>query len=204
MSRIRAVSFGWTDVKPFAPIELARATLRELQANDAASLVPLLRDPAVRRFLPQAPHTADAFRRHVAWMRQERRRGRYLSVAVVVNNRAVGFFHVWPLDPAAQTVEWGFAFGRRYWGQGLFQETAAAFVSFAIRQLRVERLEARTAVSNLRATAALLRLGAHPEGVLRHSATVDDRRSDALMWAILASERVAAPRPGSRDTRVVT
>jgi RimJ/RimL family protein N-acetyltransferase len=192
MRRDPAVRAAWRDRGAFLPIQLERTTLRELRASDASSLVPLLDDPEVRRFLPGAPMTPGDFARYAAWVERQRRGGRHVCVAVTVGDRAIGIIQAWPLEPTAQTVEWGFALGREYWGLGLFQESARAFVSFAAKHLGVERIEARTAMSNSRGIRALERLGARREGRLRRCFKLDGTRVDCLMWSILAAEWPAA------------
>jgi RimJ/RimL family protein N-acetyltransferase len=192
MRRDPAVRAAWRERGEFLPIRLERTTLRELRASDASSLVPLLDDPEVRRFLPGAPMTPGDFAHYAAWVERQRRGGRHVCVAITVGDRAIGIIQAWPLEPSAQTVEWGFALGREYWGLGLFQESARAFVSFAAQHLGVERIEARTAMSNIRGIRALQRLGAGPEGRLRRCFKLDGARVDCLLWSILAAEWPAA------------
>ena len=171
-----------------------RATLRELQMSDAASLVPLLRAPEVRRFLLHEPGDLDAFESFIEWTHRERRSGRHLCYGIVPkgSNGAVGLIQVWPIEPTGRTVEWGFALGRPFWGHGLFHESASALVDFVTGTLGVSRLEARAAVSNIRGNAALRRLGAVREGVLRQCFSVDDAPADYVMWSILAADWSAA------------
>lgn len=187
MRRSVAVKTAWRDRLSCLPVSTERTVLRELNASDAESLVPLMCDSEVRRYLPGAPSTDEDFRRYAKWVEKQRRGGRHFCVAVTIEDRAIGIIQAWPLEPGAQTVEWGFALGRPYWGQGLFQEAARAFIEVALSHLKVQRLEARTATSNARAIAALRRLGAQSEGVLRQCFTLDDTRADCLMWSLLAS-----------------
>ena len=53
---------------------------------------------------------------------------------------------------------------------------------------RVRRLEARSAVENLRGNGALRKLGAVQEGVLRGAFRKGDRVMDAALWTILADD----------------
>lgn len=188
MHRSRAVLSRWRNRGAFLPVRLERTTLRELKASDASSLVPLMLDPEVRRFLPNAPQTAEDVERYAWWAERHRRSARHVRLAITVREQAIGVIQAWPVEPMAQTIEWGFVLGRPYWGEGLFAESARAFISFAVGQLGVARIEARTAMPNDRASAALQRLGASCEGVLRQCFTLADTRVDCLMWSILASE----------------
>jgi RimJ/RimL family protein N-acetyltransferase len=174
-------------------LRLERTALRPLRRDDAGSLVPLLRDADIQRFLPGAPDNDAAFQRFTTWSAQQRRRGGHLCLAITMDDRAIGLIQTWPLEPRGHSAEWGFALGRPYWGRGLFHEAARAFVSMAVSELGVERLEARSSVGNTRGMAALVRLGARPEGVLRRSVAVGPIRTDGVLWSILASEWTAAP-----------
>jgi ribosomal-protein-alanine N-acetyltransferase len=187
--------------------------LREPAAADARSLARHLGSVDVQRYLPPGPSTEAEFRRFIRWAVRERKAGRYLTFALVVppgsrfadrgaaEGSAVGLFQVWPLDPAFETVEFGFALGRAFWGTGLFQEAARLLVGFAVERLGVGRLEARAAADNARGNAALRRLGAVPEGVLRRCFTCRAGRLDHVMWSILAEEW-AARRPATGPPRL--
>jgi RimJ/RimL family protein N-acetyltransferase len=174
-------------------VRVERTTLRPLRRADAGALVPLLQDSEIQRFLPGAPDSDAAFRRFTAWSDRQRLRGGHLCLAIALDDRAIGLIQTWPLEPRGYTAEWGFALGRPYWGRGLFHEAARAFISLAISELGVERFEARSAVGNTRGMAALVRLGARPEGVLRRSVAVGPTRSDGVLWSILASEWPSTP-----------
>src|SRR3712207_2644581 len=84
-----------------------RATLRELQMSDAASLVPLLRAPEVRRFLLHEPGDLEAFESFIEWTQRERRSGRHLCYGIVPKGStgAVGLIQIWPIEPTGTTVE---------------------------------------------------------------------------------------------------
>lgn len=185
---LTARAAAWRDCGAFLPIDLERVSLRELRAFDAQSLKPLLQDPVVQRFLPGVPRTPAEVARFAAWAERQRCGGGYVCVAVTIASRPIGLIQAWPLDPSAATIEWGFALARQYWGRGLFQESGRAFVSFAIAHLGAERFEARAAVTNDRGSAALRRLGARREGVLRQCLPLNGSRVDCSMWSILAAE----------------
>ncbi|HXH05620.1 MAG TPA: GNAT family protein [Vicinamibacterales bacterium] len=189
----------------------ADVVLREPVASDARSLARHLGAADVQRYLPPGPSTEAEFRRFIRWAVRERKGGRHLTFALVVPagsrfadrsappGRAVGLFQLWPLDPAFETVELGFALGRAFWGTGLFQEAARLLVDFAVERLGVGRLEARAAADNARGNAALRRLGAVPEGVLRRCFTCRAGRLDHVLWSILAEEWPA--RRAAADSR---
>ena len=72
------------------------------------------------------------------------------------------------------------------WGAGLFLDAARLLLEFAFDGLGVHRLEARAALANGRSQAAMRKLGAVQEGVLRQSlTTADGQRLDQVLWSLL-------------------
>ena len=193
-ARARVPRHPWAGDDTFlqAPIDSVTA-LRELRAADGEALALLLQDPHIRRFMPGAPKTAHAVRRFARWSEQQRQRRRHLCLAVTHRDRPIGILQAWPLEPEAHTIEWGFALGQPYRGRGIFQRAARTFITLAVSDFGVERLEARTAVHNASGISALLRLGARPEGLLRECFRIDGARIDCLLWCILARDWQAGP-----------
>ena len=71
----------------------------------------------------------------------------------------------------------------------MFQESAELVLDFAFRALGVQRLEARAAVLNGRGNAALVKVGAVREGVLRKSLQKNGEYLDQALYSILATDR---------------
>ena len=173
-------------------LRAGKATLRELEVSDAASLFESLTREEVTRFISPPPATIDGFERFIEWTRHEQSQGRYLCYGIVPEGeqRVVGIIQVRQLEGSFATAEWGFALGSDYWGTGLFHESALAVIGFAFEQVGVHRLEARAAVANVRGNAALRKLGATPEGVLRRSFVRYGEYLDQVMWGLVATDWV--------------
>lgn len=167
-----------------------RVVLRDLQLSDAPALVRALNGADVRRFIAAPPENVEAFENFILWAQCERSRGRYACFAVVPKgmDTAIGVFQIRQIDAAFASAEWGFAIGSDYWGAGYFSDAARQVIDFAFNTIGVRRLEARSAVANLRANGALRKLGAVKEGVLRRAFRKDGVAIDAALWSILADE----------------
>jgi RimJ/RimL family protein N-acetyltransferase len=165
-------------------------TLSELQISDAASLLALLTDEEVTRFISPPPTTIEGFERFITWAQRERAAGRYICFGVVPDgyNTAVGLFQVRQLDPSFGTAEWGFAIGSAFWGTGLFAAGADLVIDFSFEVIGVHRLEARAAVQNSRGNAALRKIGAMQEGILRKSFLKGGQHLDQALWAIIKDD----------------
>jgi RimJ/RimL family protein N-acetyltransferase len=177
---------SWRDAAPVLTGE--HCALRELQVADAPLLVPVLTDPEVMRFMSPPPATVERFAWFIDWSRREREAGRYLAFALVPHAQAapVGVLQLRQLEPEFRTAEWGVAMAPKYWGAGLFLDAARLLLDFAFTELGVHRLEARAALANSRSQAAMRKLGAVQEGVLRRSlTTADGQRLDQVLWSLL-------------------
>jgi RimJ/RimL family protein N-acetyltransferase len=186
---------GWRDGLPTLAGSLV--TLRDLRAGDASSLFMTLATHEVTRFISPPPTTIEGFEKFIAWTHRQRVAGQYASFAIVPrgSDTAVGLFQIRSLEPDFGTAEWGFVLATEFWGTGSFGDGARMAIEFAFETLGTRRLEARTSVANGRGNAALQRLGASREGILRKSFLRYGEQHDQVLWTILADEW--------RDTRQV-
>ena len=164
-----------------------RVTLREMRVSDALSLFAMLTTEEVARFISPPPTTVEGFERFIMWANRERAAGTYACFAIVPHgmDTAIGIFQVRQLEPGWGTAEWGFAIGSPFWGTGVFSDGARLVLDFAFETIGAHRLEARAAVQNARGNAALRKLGAVQEGVLRRSFLRNGQYLDQALWAIL-------------------
>lgn len=165
--------------------------LRELTIADADALVPQLTAPEVTRFMTPTPEAPNWFETFVTATAQARRAGRYAGFAIVPHGQsaAVGLTQVRQVAPDFSCAEWGIALGSAWWGKGLFEDVGHLILPFAFDTLGAHRLEARVATPNVRGNAAVAKLGAVAEGVLRRALrTAEGRELDQVLWAWLAED----------------
>ena len=165
-------------------------TLRELRLSDAPSLFVSLTTDEVARFISPPPTTLDGFERFIGWAHRQRAAGQYICFAVVARTSdiAVGLFQIRSLEPSFGNAEWGFAIAHEFWGTGAFVEGASLVLDFAFTILGRHRLEARAATVNGRGNAALRKIGAKREGVLRKSFLRHGEYLDQSLWTILGED----------------
>jgi ribosomal-protein-alanine N-acetyltransferase len=169
-------------------------SLRELRAGDAPALFAALSSEQVSKFISPPPSTVDGFGRFIGWAIRQRQAGQYVCFAVVPHgsDTAVGIFQVRSLEPGFGTAEWGFALAAEFWGTGIFVDGAKLLIDFAFAVIGTHRLEARAALKNGRGNAALRKLGAVQEGVLRRSFLKNGEYLDQALWTILQDEWIDA------------
>jgi RimJ/RimL family protein N-acetyltransferase len=176
---------------PLPLLEGARLALRELAPDDAQELVDVLAPAEVARYMSAPPNRPERVVAFAEWSRRERAAGRYAAFAVVPfgTERIAGVVQLRVLDSEGHGAEWGIALGPAFWGVGLFGEAGRLIADFAFDRVGVHRLEARVALGNARALAAMQKLGAVREGVLRQSlVTADGLHHDQVLWSLLADD----------------
>ena len=105
----------------------------------------------------------------------------------------VGLVQIRQLEPGFSTAEWGIALGSAWWGKGCFEDTGRLILRFAFETLGVHRLEARVAAQNARGNAAVSKLGAVAEGLLRRALrTADGQHHDQILWCVARSKNGVA------------
>src|SRR5262245_64532605 len=111
--------------------------LRELRADDAASLCTTLTVEDVTRFLSPPPKTVQGFEKFIEWEIAQRAAGKCVCFAVTLapTDVAVGLFQVRQLEPTFTTAEWGFAVAAPLWGTGVFEAGARLLLDFVFGTL---------------------------------------------------------------------
>jgi len=182
------VRSSWREQLPV--LRGAEVELRELRRSDAPSLFAMITSDGVARFISPPPTTVEGFEAFIAWTHRQRAAGAYACFAVTLKgyDTAIGLFQVRELEPGFATAEWGFAIGSAFWGTGVFKQSADLVLEFAFETLGVHRLEARAAIRNGRGTAALRKIGAVQEGLLRKSFLRNGEYLDQALYAIVSDD----------------
>src|SRR5918994_4624271 len=187
---------GWTDRVSHLHGDLT--TLREVAASDVYTLVTLLSNPAVSAYMAPPPPTLAKFAGFVEWSHQQRSKGHGVCFGIVPDGMtaAVGILQV-RLEPRASDAEWGFVLSTHFWSTGVFADAANVLVKFAFTTMHLERLEARIALRNRRAHAAVQKLGARFESTLESSSPEGIPRDPESVWTLRRHDW----RPRRRDPR---
>ena len=174
---------GWTDSVP--PLRGNFTTLREVAASDVYTLFTLFSDPAVTAYMAPPPPTLAKFAGFIEWSRQQRAQGHGVCFGIVPEGMtvAVGILQV-RLEPDLSNAEWGFVLSTHFWSSGVFADAAHVLIDFAFTTMGVERLEARVALRNERAHAAMRKIGARFEGTLPSSSPEGNRRAPESVWIL--------------------
>ncbi len=183
-----SIPFDWNFGLPTFRGE--KVTLREIRESDAGALLAMLTSEEVAEFVSPLPKTVEGFEGFIAEANHDRTRGNSFCFGVVPQGYedAMGLFQVRQLEPGFGSAEWGFAIGSPFWGSGIFLEAARTIIDFSFGVVGVHRLEARSIASNGRGNAALRKVGAMQEGILRRSFQRNGFSFDQILWSILKDD----------------
>lgn len=166
--------------------------LEPLTEAHVDELVSVGLDPALWRWGTTLIETRADMQRYVATALAERAAGRALPFATVdiASGHVVGSTRFAAIEPAHRRVEIGWT-----WIIPAFQRTATnteaklLMLEHAFRTWRCNRVELKTDALNERSRAAIVRLGATEEGILRsHMVVPGPRLRDTVYFSILADE----------------
>jgi ribosomal-protein-alanine N-acetyltransferase len=194
----------WTERLP--PLRGALTTLREIAVSDVHPLFTLFSDPAVIAYTAPPPPTLAKFAGFVEWSRQQREHGRGLCYGIVPDGMtaAAGILQVHAADSTLSNAEWGFVLSAHFWSTGVFSDAADLLLDFAFTTMNIECLQARIALRNRRAHAAVRRLGASAESTLETMSPMGLPRDPQLVWTLREGDwrkRTPDPRVSRADVR---
>jgi ribosomal-protein-serine acetyltransferase len=100
-------------------------------------------------------------------------------------DRVAGALGFKTVDWASMRVEMGYWLAERLQGKGLMTAAARAATDYAFSEWRMNRVEIRCSVDNVRSAAIPRRLGFEQEGMLRQAFRVGDVYQDLLLFGML-------------------
>ena len=175
------------------PLVGPRIQLRPMLASDGYELVQAAADGA----LWELPYTTVPSRETVdSYIRvalEGRANGTAIPFVIQIlepKRIVIGSTRFWNINWQHRNLEIGWTWLAKAW-QRTFVNTEAKFLmlSFAFERLNCVRVQFTTDEINKTSCAALLRLGAQQEGILRHDLIMPDgRKRDSVLFSILDEE----------------
>lgn len=176
------------------PPELRTARLRLVPPDPdrAAEAFEYGRNPAFAQAIESpAMETVEEARRFLSALRDDNQAKRRLYWALVLSEsgRMIGSMGFLFSHPAGSGVaDFGYGINPEFWGNGLFQESAATVLRFGIQQLGLRRIQVLTRARNGRAIRAVEKLGFVREGILRAYYALPSGPADCVVLGLLASD----------------
>jgi RimJ/RimL family protein N-acetyltransferase len=164
------------------------------QTHAADLLAALASDPSIWRWMsgPARPDTAERMAAYVAAAGEAQARGGLVPFAQVAQDvgGAVGVTNYLNISPQDRGLEIGGTWLGRLWHRtGINTEAKYLLLRHAFEELGAARVQLKTDARNQAAQAAIARLGAVREGVLRrHMRIHDGFIRDTVMYSITEDE----------------
>ncbi len=173
-------------------LEGQHVRLEPLSFEHLADLARVAFDEEIWRWTSERALSADELRAYVERAMAAARTGTALPFATVASpgGRAVGSTRFANFDASNRRVEIGWTWlGREWQRTAVNTEAKSLMLAHAFEKLGCVRVELRTDVKNERSRAAIRRIGAVEEGVLRkHAITSTGRVRDDVYYSILDDE----------------
>ena len=174
-------------------INTERLVLRRLTVEDAQAMYEnWASDPKVTKYLTWQPHTsADATRALLADWVMAYESPEFYQWAIVLREEGdmpVGSIAVVNHDNTVMKAEVGYCLGRKWQRRGIMTEALGAVIAHLMKNVGMQRIEARHDVRNKRSGEVMKRCGMVCEGVQRKSCWNLQGICDAAVYAIIAPE----------------
>lgn len=102
--------------------------------------------------------------------------------------RLAGLVSFVKIDWANRTAMIGYWLGEEFQGKGLMTFACQEMIDYAFEDMKLNRLEIKVAIGNVRSLAVARRLGFKPEGVERQAGWLYDHFVDIAVYSLLRCE----------------
>lgn len=157
-------------------LETGRLILRRYRESDLQDLFEYLSDPEVVRFEPYKPKTLEETREDLAWRIST---DEMAAVELKSGGKLIGNVYLGWRD--FNSLEIGYVFNRRYWGQGFASESCRALIGLAFGR-GVHRVFAECDPQNEPSWRLLEALGFAREGHLKQNIYFWKDEGGRPMW----------------------
>lgn len=169
-----------------------RLLLRPLLATDAAALVAAAADGELWRLPFTVVPSADTIDAWIGSALAGRAAGTVMPFATVLREtgQVIGSTRFWKIDRFHRKLEIGSTWIAASW-QKTFVNTEAKYLMLrhAFEELQCVRVQFTTDEINAKSRAAILRLGAKQEGIVRHERIMPDgRKRNSVRFSIIDDE----------------
>lgn len=173
-------------------LENSVARVRSITAADQEKLALVTPFEEVWRYMVVCAYTPEELRAYMAdALTQRENRARYTFVVEdVKTGKVVGATAFGNYSAGDKRIEIGWTWlTTGLQGSGINSNVKALLMAYAFDTMGLERVEFKTDVLNLRARAALRKVGAVEEGVMRsHTLMPTGRRRDTIYYSVLKNE----------------
>jgi RimJ/RimL family protein N-acetyltransferase len=173
-------------------LETPRVRLSLMQQNDFEMLTPLTKSENTWKYFTKNLADPNELRLWIEEAMRDREQGKRVPFIIFDKDekKVCGCTSFGNISFYDQRIEIGWTWlAEQFMGSGVNRQAKFALLSYAFEALKMQRVEIKTDNLNERSKAALKKIGAKEEGVLRsHMLMHDNRRRDSVYFSILKDE----------------
>ena len=110
------------------------------------------------------------------------------SFAIIYNGKIAGTIGFNDIYKANKIGVVGYWLGEEFQGKGIMSKALKTLIDYGFKDLKLNRIEARVAVGNIKSRAIPERLGFTEEGKVRQAEWLYDHYVDHVIYGLLADE----------------
>lgn len=167
-----------------------RLVLRQIRADDAAALFPVLSDPEVMIWWSSAPHETLAETETYVASNAQNGQGFLCWAITAGDDVALGWVIL--IDGKPGVKEIGYILRRDQWRTGVAREAVTRVIEYGFAELELRRIFADTDPENFGSIGLLGKLGFQREGHLRGEWLTHMGVRDTLIFGLLRDEWVSS------------
>ncbi|KAF1048466.1 MAG: putative ribosomal N-acetyltransferase YdaF [Herbaspirillum frisingense] len=169
--------------------------LRPLEASHRAALLDAADDGELWNMTLTVVPGEENIDKYIATALEGRASGKVMPFVIIerASGRVVGTTRYWKMDAANRKLEIGHTWlSLSMQRSGVNTEAKFLLLEYAFEALQCVRVQFTTDVLNERSRAAILRIGARQEGIVRHERIMPDgRKRDSVRFSIIDEEWTA-------------
>ncbi|SFL56026.1 ribosomal-protein-alanine N-acetyltransferase [Paenibacillus sp. 1_12] len=177
----------------FPILETSRLILRQLQTEDAKDLYDYFSKDEVTQYYDLESFTEIGQAEHLIhnWNdKYENQQGIRWGITIKPENRIIGTFGFVNRSIEHFKAEIGFELAPQYWLQGIMTEVLQVGITYGLKELGLNRIEALIDPDNLSSRKLLEKAGFQEEGHLKDYFYEKNQFVDAVMFAIVKREYI--------------
>jgi ribosomal-protein-alanine N-acetyltransferase len=173
----------------FPIITFDEIILREISIIDAKEFLYYIADPSVNKYLsdediPKTYKEAETELRYWADLFNYKR-SFYWGIALRDSNKLIGTCGYNSWSQTHRRTEISYDLSKDYWGQGIMIRSVMQLCRFAFDRMKVNRIQATTAIDNFPSMKLLDKLGFQKEGILKEFGFLHGTSIDFNMHSLL-------------------
>lgn len=172
-------------------IETDRFIMRGLRSEDVMDIHDYYSDQEVMMYTQSNKHVdVQQTTRMVGKLKESYSSNKGIAWCIELKStgKVIGNIGIFGLSQEGHKAQIGFTVSRKYWNQGIGTEMIEHALSYGIREMNINRIEATCKKQNIASGKAMEKAGMKLEGILRDYSLKDGQYYDVKIYSIIESD----------------